>query len=75
MGTGSVAQTTVALAETLSPRCLSPFFRSPHADGPSQKGTGTVAVGRIGKDSVTKATEPVPICDCRPCAVALTSNF
>ena len=64
-----MAQTKVALAETLPPRCLSPFFRNPHADGPSQKGTGTVAGGRIGKDRVTEATEPVPICDCRVSAV------
>jgi len=43
----------------------------PHAGGPSQKGTGTVAGNRICREAIIEATEPVPFCDCRPGAVVL----
>ena len=36
-----------------------------HAGGPSQKGTGTVAGGRICTCVFIEATEPVPFYDCR----------
>ncbi len=60
MGTGSVAQTGVAEAETSPPRCLSPFSADTTPEAPSQTGTGTVADNAVSQGQLVSGDGASP---------------